>query len=319
MSDEDSSSANESCLFDLQYQFNVYQKPVNALITNQKSTQLIVASGSRLNFYDFHNLNNLCKPYLFTEWTDHSIYDLCYSPNNKEFISSGTSNSVRLYAANGDLLEEFVEGDPFIRDLTKTRGHVGSISNCQFHPTEHKKFATSSLDGTIRIWSVENQRKSLECIRFSEGLISKAYKKIPVSTFCLSNNLICAAGESELKFWDFNSHSVVAMSTKAVAVSTKAVAVSAKAVAVSAKVVAVSAKAVAVTVKAVAVTAKAVAMGSKLVGLAETGGGSVAVAEFADHGLPPRREFFLGPQPGLLMQPHHHALVGHDGDALGRF
>jgi hypothetical protein len=44
----------------------------------------------------------------------------------------------------------------------------------------------------------------------------------------------------------------------------------------------------------------------------------VALAEFTDHRLPPRREFFFGTQPRLLMQPDHHALVGHDGHALRR-
>ena len=44
----------------------------------------------------------------------------------------------------------------------------------------------------------------------------------------------------------------------------------------------------------------------------------VALAEFTDHRLPPRREFFFGTQPRLLMQPDHHALVGHDGHPFRR-
>ena len=40
------------------------------------------------------------------------------------------------------------------------------------------------------------------------------------------------------------------------------------------------------------------------------------LAEFADHRFPPRSQFFFGAHPRLLMQPHHHALVGHHGHAF---
>lgn len=40
-------------------------------------------------------------------------------------------------------------------------------------------------------------------------------------------------------------------------------------------------------------------------------------AEIPDHRLPPGGEFFVGTQPGLLVQPHHDALVGHHGHAFG--
>ncbi|GLB36380.1 putative WD domain, G-beta repeat [Lyophyllum shimeji] len=50
-------------------------------------------------------------------------------------------------------------GDPYIRDMKHTSGHVGELTSCAWHPHDPKLFITSSADSTIRIWDVENKRK----------------------------------------------------------------------------------------------------------------------------------------------------------------
>eukprot|EP00835_Amoeboradix_gromovi_P003513 NODE_235_length_13458_cov_0.279737.p1 type:complete len:490 gc:universal NODE_235_length_13458_cov_0.279737:11484-12953(+) len=205
-----SSTFSESGRFDSQFQFNAGNSPISAIITNKSSSQLIVGHGGKINFYEFHGMNRECRPYLNVEWNDQIISDMSYSVNNKEFIASSNAPYIRLYASNGDLLEAFVQGDPYLRDLKQTRGHVNAITSCAFYPVDSKKFISSSIDGTIRIWSVEQQRKSLECIRFSAGLSSHAHGRVAVHSACFLNNFIVAGGsDKHIKIWDFESHSVV--------------------------------------------------------------------------------------------------------------
>ena len=211
-SSDSSSEPDKIPRFKSRFDYQVDASSISAMITNRNATQLIVGGGGKLHFYEFYGMTRECRPYLHVEWRDQIIKDLEYSPNFKEFLAVSNCPYTRLYASNGDLLEEFVQGDPYIRDLKQTRGHVSSITSCTFHPIETKQFLTSSVDGTIRIWSVEQQRKSLECIRFSTGMSSKAHGRVAVNSMCLLDNFIVGAGnDNNIKLWDFKNHTVVAM------------------------------------------------------------------------------------------------------------
>jgi WD40 repeat protein len=42
----------------------------------------------------------------------------------------------------------------YIVDMANTKGHVASINDGKWHPKEEAIFATSSNDGTVRIWDI---------------------------------------------------------------------------------------------------------------------------------------------------------------------
>ncbi|TFY59502.1 hypothetical protein EVJ58_g5737 [Rhodofomes roseus] len=65
----------------------------------------------------------------------------------------------KLYDRDGAELATFVKGDPYIRDMKNTAGHVAELRSCAWHPHDPQTFITSSVDSTIRIWDVENKRK----------------------------------------------------------------------------------------------------------------------------------------------------------------
>jgi WD40 repeat protein len=57
-----------------------------------------------------------------------------------------------------NIRKEFNKGDPYIRDMKKTSGHIASLTGCQWNPCDPSVFLTSSLDSTIRIWDVDVHR-----------------------------------------------------------------------------------------------------------------------------------------------------------------
>jgi len=47
---------------------------------------------------------------------------------------------------------EFIKGDQYLKDITKTKGHTGMVTDGAFHNLESNICFTSSMDGTLRTW-----------------------------------------------------------------------------------------------------------------------------------------------------------------------
>ncbi|KAH9075819.1 hypothetical protein EDB83DRAFT_2515499 [Lactarius deliciosus] len=105
------------------------------------------------------------------------IHDLKYSPDGQRFLVISGTTQAKLYDRDGEEQATFVKGDPYIRDMKNTSGHVSELSSCAWHPKDAQTFITGSSDSTIRywvssmrfflslfiymdrIWNVENKRK----------------------------------------------------------------------------------------------------------------------------------------------------------------
>ena len=77
----------------------------------------------------------------------------------------------QIYDRDGLTLGEFLRGDMYIRDLKNTKGHISGLTGGQWHPKEKQTILTSSEDGSIRIWDV-NDFKSQKQVGF-------------IKTFCI--------------------------------------------------------------------------------------------------------------------------------------
>ncbi|KAJ4458566.1 putative Vegetative incompatibility protein HET-E-1 [Paratrimastix pyriformis] len=85
-----------------------------------------------------------------------------------------------------------------------TPGHTETVFDCQFKPSNADVLATSSFDGTIRVWNVE----TMECIQLLSG-----HKGIVYSvSWCPGESTLIAASSSvgELWIWDTAKRQVVA-------------------------------------------------------------------------------------------------------------
>ncbi|KAF9073742.1 transcription factor [Rhodocollybia butyracea] len=138
-----------------------HTKVVSALALDPSGARIV--SGSHdydCKLWDFGGMDMRCKP--FKSWEpsgSYHIHDIKYSNDGQKFLVISGTNQAKLYDRDGEEQATFIKGDPYIRDMKNTAGHVGELSACAWHPKDPQFFITSSADSTIRIWDVENKRK----------------------------------------------------------------------------------------------------------------------------------------------------------------
>ncbi|CAK5280612.1 unnamed protein product [Mycena citricolor] len=75
------------------------------------------------------------------------VQDVRYSPSGDHFASVGSDYKVFLYdGKTGDTIAEFTDSP-----------HKGSVMACSWSP-DSKSFATSSADGTVKLWDIETHK-----------------------------------------------------------------------------------------------------------------------------------------------------------------
>ncbi|KAN0135571.1 WD40-repeat-containing domain protein [Lactarius tabidus] len=138
-----------------------HTKVISALALDPSGARIL--SGSHdydCKLWDFGGMDQRCKP--FKSWEpaeSYHIHDLKYSPDGQRFLVISGTTQAKLYDRDGEEQATFIKGDPYIRDMKNTSGHVSELSSCAWHPKDVQTFITGSADSTIRIWDVENKRK----------------------------------------------------------------------------------------------------------------------------------------------------------------
>ncbi|KAI1319808.1 hypothetical protein EDD11_003193 [Mortierella claussenii] len=145
---------------------NEHSKTISAMALDPAGARLVTGGYDfNLCFWDFAGMDTRFKPFRSMEPCGaHQIHELKYSlTGDKILIISGEAKA-RLYDRNGIEIAEYQKGDPYIRDLRLTSGHVASLTSGAWHPYIKDRFITSATDGTVRLWDVENIRKQADVI-----------------------------------------------------------------------------------------------------------------------------------------------------------
>lgn len=93
------------------------------------------------------------------------------------------SSLLQIYDRDGLTLGEYVKGDMYIRDLKNTKGHISGLTCGEWHPREKQTILTSSEDGSLRIWDV-NDFKTQKQVRTGHFAYFKAVKPPHISAVC---------------------------------------------------------------------------------------------------------------------------------------
>ncbi|CAG8766452.1 1414_t:CDS:10, partial [Gigaspora rosea] len=206
-------------------------RSVSALTLDPAGARLITGSYDYdVKFWDFAGMDSTFRPFrTIKPCGDHQIHHLEYSLSGDQFlIISGTAQA-KLYDRDGFEIEEYIKGDPYIRDMRNTNGHIASLTCGGWHPNDRQTFFTGSADSTIRIWDVENKRKqkhvlvhkskerggrsaitaacySLDSKFLAGGMIEKAHQPhSETSSIIFSRNnwsMVTRGGDDCVKVWD---------------------------------------------------------------------------------------------------------------------
>ena len=106
----------------------------------------------------------------------------------------------QIYNRDGHELGEFVRGDPYLRDMKNTKGHVSGCTGGQWHPSERQTVMTCGEDGTVRIWDAHTNEQTtvVKTQPVRPG-------RVHVTTACYSpsGGLVAAALlDGTLQLWD---------------------------------------------------------------------------------------------------------------------
>ncbi|TIB91311.1 WD40 repeat-like protein [Wallemia mellicola] len=129
-----------------------------------------LASGSHdydIKLWDFAAMNTAFRPFRSFEGceTNH-IHDLKYSINGDSILAASGQAIPRLFTRDGDEIYKWSKGDQYIKDQRQTKGHIGEINNCAWHPFDYNLFITCSADSTVRIWDVTEPREQKHVLVF---------------------------------------------------------------------------------------------------------------------------------------------------------
>ncbi|KMT05771.1 hypothetical protein BVRB_7g166120 [Beta vulgaris subsp. vulgaris] len=144
-----------------------HNKVVSALAVDPSGSRVLSGSYDyTVRMYDFQGMKrDLASFRQFEPFEGHQVRALSWSPTAGFFLCVTGSAQAKIYDRDGLTIGEFVKGDMYIRDLKNTKGHISGITCGEWHPDKKETILTSSEDGSLRIWDVNDFKSQKQVIK----------------------------------------------------------------------------------------------------------------------------------------------------------
>eukprot|EP00953_Heterococcus_sp_UTEX-ZZ885_P004891 3120-Heterococcus_DN1.PRE.1 len=161
-----------------------------------------VASGGsdyKVKLYDFGGMDKHHRSFREFEAEEGNIVvALSHSPSGDRFLCCTASAQPKVFDRDGIEVCHFARGDPYIRDMKQTKGHITNVTAGQWHPSEKNTVMTSAMDGTVRIWDL-NGRTSFDKLLCKTVLKVRGAKVggkviVTCASYCPEGKLIGCGG-----------------------------------------------------------------------------------------------------------------------------
>ena len=133
-----------------------HSKPVTALAMDPAGGR--VATGStdyKVRLFDFGGMDRRHRAFREIEPQEgHVVVALSFSGTGDRFLCCTGSTQPKIFDRDAAPVITFVRGDVYLKDTTKTKGHIARVTGGEWHPLNRHTVMTTSLDGTARVWDL---------------------------------------------------------------------------------------------------------------------------------------------------------------------
>ncbi|KAL7687997.1 putative forkhead-associated (FHA) domain, SMAD/FHA domain superfamily [Plasmopara halstedii] len=169
-SDVKSESDNDEDVDDVDLRYGVPKTHEVGLQSHTKGLACIavdapgarVATGSmdyHVKLWDFAGMARHVRPFRDIEVDDgHPLVAVSYSPSGDRLLAVTGSSQPKILTREGVEELQFAKGDMYVVDMAHTHGHTHTATGGQWHPKRRDQVITSSLDGTVRLWSLDGKK-----------------------------------------------------------------------------------------------------------------------------------------------------------------
>ncbi|KAK6164377.1 hypothetical protein DH2020_001241 [Rehmannia glutinosa] len=183
-----------------------HTKVVSALAVDPTGSRVLSGSYDySVRMYDFQGMNARLQSFRQLEPSEgHQIRGLSWSPTADRFLCVTGSAQAKIYDRDGLTLGEFVKGDMYIRDLKNTKGHISGLTCGEWHPKAKETILTSSEDGSLRIWDVNDFKSQKQVIK---PKLSRP-GRIPVTTCAWDREgkrIAGGIGDGSIQIWNIKA------------------------------------------------------------------------------------------------------------------
>ncbi|XP_047315878.1 WD repeat-containing protein 70-like [Impatiens glandulifera] len=209
--DEEEEEEEDSDIEEQSYRIPLSNEIVLKGHTKVVSTLAIDHSGSRVitgsydysvRMFDFQGMNARLQSFRQLEPSEgHQVRTLSWSPTADRFLCVTGSAQAKIYDRDGLTLGEFVKGDMYIRDLKNTKGHITGLTCGEWHPNTKETILTSSEDGSLRIWDVNDFTSQKQVIK--PKLARPGRVHVTTCTWDREGNSIAGGiGDGSIQVWN---------------------------------------------------------------------------------------------------------------------
>lgn len=180
-----------------------HTKPVSALTLDPSGTRIVSGSyDSNIKMWDFSGMSSTLNPFRTLEVVESQhVHHLEWNTTGDTLLFISANSQAKLLDREGEEISECVKGDPYLRDLKHTSGHISELTSGSWNPDCYERFMTSSVDSTVRLWNMNKPRKNEHIIVHKSKTPGKRIK-VYSSAYSHDATLIATAdNEGTLSLW----------------------------------------------------------------------------------------------------------------------
>jgi WD repeat-containing protein 70 len=139
----------------------------------------------KLLLYDFGGMDRNHRPFRELSPQDgNALVAVSFSNTGDRLLVATGSSQARVYDRDGHPQLLMVKGDPYIADMTNTKGHTMAVTAAQWHPQEKDLVMTASLDGTVRLWDLNSPRTFNDQLTCKRVIKARSQRNTAVPVTC---------------------------------------------------------------------------------------------------------------------------------------